>query len=167
MFTLFKTFSWTALVSVLGYAFVDSPEVFYHLINSNEHQTQMDRYKAAFDDMNDRDQILMQTLHLKNQVYNAFIQHEISIYEAASCFQTVIFSRNGIKEIIPHNHENYSPNIRACLGFLLWLKDSEFKGADFEIVINDFRNIVNIAKTEGYEIMLPRPPAKLLAEYLY
>lgn len=167
MFTLLKTFSWTALVSGFGYAFIDSPELVYHLIDIDEHQAQMVEFKAAFDDMNRRDLIIMQRLHLKNQVYNSFIQREISIYEAASCFQSLIFQSKGIKEIIPHGHETYSPNIRACLGFLIWLKSSEFAGTDLEIVINDFRNIVNIAKKEGNDVILPRPPVKLLAEYLY
>lgn len=167
MFSIFKAFSWTALVSVLGYTFVDSPELIYLTINQNEHMKNIEDLNKAFDKMNVRDQILIQRLNLKNQVFNAFKQGEISIYEAASCFQTLILYSNDQNEIIPHGHESYSPNIRACLNLLIWLKDPEFKGTDFEIVIKDFSDIVNIARNGGYEIKLPRPPAKLLADYLY
>ena len=48
MFTVFKTFSWTALISALGYVFIDSPETVYLLINPSAHQTQMNAYKAVF-----------------------------------------------------------------------------------------------------------------------
>ena len=83
MFTVFKTFSWTALVSALGYAFVDSPEM-VHLISPNNYQAQINNYKASYDDMNSRDQIIVQRLNVKNQVFKAFKQQEISIYQAAS-----------------------------------------------------------------------------------
>jgi hypothetical protein len=117
--------------------------------------------------MNSRDQIIVQRLHIKNQVCNAFKLQEISIYQAASCFQTLILYSNDKYETMPNGHEHYTPNIRACLGLLLWLEDPAFKGNDFEVVINDFRNIVNIAKNGSYQIELPLPPAKLLADYLY
>jgi phenylalanyl-tRNA synthetase beta subunit len=167
MFSIFKTFSWTALVSVLSYAFFDSPEIFYLTLNQNEHKDRIEVLNYAFEEMSVRDQILIQRLNLKNQVFNAFKQGEISIYEAASCFQTMILHCNDKKQIIPYGHESYGPNIRACLGLLLWLKDPEFKGTDFEVVINDFSDVVNIAKNGGYEIKLPTPPAKLLADFLY
>ncbi len=167
MFSIFKAFSWTALVSVLGYTFVDSPELIYLTINQNEPRAQIEALNEAFDKMNIRDQILIQRLNLKTQVFNAFKQREISIYEAASCFQTMILYSNDKKEIIPHGHEKYTSDIRACLGLILWLKDPEFRGTDFEIVIDDFIDIVDIARNGGYEIKLPRPPAKLLADYLY
>ena len=167
MFTVFKTFSWAALVSALGYAFVDSTEMVNHLISPINYQAQINNYKAAYEEMNSRDQIIVQRLHIKNKVFNAFKQQEISIYQAASCFQTLILYSNDKYETIPHGHENYSPDIRACLCLLLWLEDPAFKGNDFEVVINDFRNIVNIAKNGSYQIELPLPPAKLLADYLY
>jgi len=117
--------------------------------------------------MNSYDQLLVQRNILKNQVSKAFKQQEISIYQAASCFQTLILYSNDKKEVLPHGHEKYTSDIRACLGLLLWLDDPAFKGNDFEVVINDFRNIVNIAKNGRYQIELPLPPAKLLADYLY
>jgi hypothetical protein len=90
MFTVFKTFSWAALVSALGYAFVDSTEMVNHLISPINYQAQINNYKAAYEEMNSRDQIIVQRLHIKNKVFNAFKQQEISIYQAASCFQTLI-----------------------------------------------------------------------------
>ena len=167
MFTIFKNFSWAALVSALGYAFVDSTEMVNHLISPINYQAQINNYKAAYEEMNSRDQIIVQRLHIKNKVFNAFKQQEISIYQAASCFQTLILYSNDKYETMPNGHEHYTPNIRACLGLLLWLDDPAFKGNDFEVVINDFRNIVNIAKNGSYQIELPLPPAKLLADYLY
>jgi hypothetical protein len=167
MFTIFKNFSWAALVSALGYAFVDSPEMLLPLISPNNYQAQINNYKATYDEMNSRDQIIVQRLHIKNKVFNAFKQQEISIYQAASCFQTLILYSNDKYETIPHGHENYSPDIRACLCLLLWLDDPAFKGNDFEVVINDFRNIVDIAKNGSYQIELPIPPAKLLVDFLY
>jgi hypothetical protein len=167
MFTVFKTFSWTALVSALGYAFIDSPEMVLPLISPNDYQAQINNYKASYNEMNSRDQIIVQRLNIKNQVFNAFKQQEISIFQAASCFQTLIIYSNDKNETIPHGHENYTPNIRACMGLLLWLDDPAFRGNDFEVVINDFRNIVNIAKNGSYQIELPLPPAKLLADFIY
>ena len=167
MFTVFKTFSWAALVFTLGYAFVDSPEMILPLIIPNNYHAQINNMKAAHDKMNSRDQIIVQRLHIKNQVFNAFKLQEISIYEAASCFQTLILYSNDKYETIPNGHENYTPDIRACLGLLLWLDDPAFKGNDFEVVINDFRNIVDIAKNGSYQIELPMPPAKLLVDFLY
>ena len=167
MFSIFKTFSWTVLVSVLGYTFIDFPETVYFLINPNEHQAKIEKFKAAFEEMNSYDQLLVQRNILKNQVSKAFKQKEISIYQAASCFQTLILYSNDKKEVLPHGHEKYTSDIRACLGLLLWLDDPAFKGNDFEVVINDFRNIVTIAKNGRYQIELPLPPAKLLADYLY
>jgi len=167
MFTVFKTFSWAALVSALGYAFVDSTEMVNHLISPINYQAQINNYKAAYEEMNSRDQIIVQRLHIKNKVFNSFKQQEISIYQAASCFQTLILYSNDKYETIPHGHENYSPDIRACLCLLLWLDDPAFKGNDFEVVINDFRNIVDIAKNGSYQIELPIPPAKLLVDFLY
>lgn len=167
MFTVFKTFSWTALISALGYVFIDSPETVYLLINPSAHQTQMNAYKAVFDELVLHDQIVVQRLVLKTHIFNAFKSKEISIFQAASCFQSIITDGNKFGEVIPPGHENYSPNIRACLGLLLWLNDPLFKGNDFEVVINDFSNIVNIAKNGGYEISLPLPPAKLLADFIY
>ena len=117
--------------------------------------------------MNSRDQIIVQRLKLKSIVLKAFKQQEISIYQAASCFQTLILYSNDKKEVIPQGHENYTSDIRACLGLLLWVDDPALKGNDLEVVINDFRNIVNIAKNGCYQIELPLPPAKLLADYLY
>lgn len=167
MFTVFKTFSWTALISALGYAFVDSPEMLYLMINPNAHQTQMNAYKAAFDELVLHDQILVQRLVLKTQVFDAFKSKEISIFQAASCFQTIITEGSKFTEVITPGHESYSPNIRACLGLLLWLDDPSFRGNDFEVVINDFSDIVNIAKNGSYQIELPLPPAKLLADFIY
>ena len=167
MFSIFKTFSWTVLVSVLGYTFIDFPETVYFLINPNEHQANIEKFKAAFEEMNSYDQLLVQRNILKNQVSKAFKQKEISIYQAASCFQTLILYSNDKKEVLPHGHEKYTSDIRACLGLLLWLDDPALKGNDFEVVINDFRNIVTIAKNGRYQIELPLPPAKLLADYLY
>ena len=167
MFTIFKTFSWAALVSALGYVFVDSPEMVHLLICPNNYQYQINNYKTAYDEMNSRDQIIVQRLKLKSIVLKAFKQQEISIYQAASCFQTLILYSNDKKEVIPQGHENYTSDIRACLGLLLWVDDPALKGNDLEVVINDFRNIVNIAKNGCYQIELPLPPAKLLADYLY
>ncbi len=167
MFTIFKTFSWAALVSALGYVFVDSPEMVHLLICPNNYQDQINNYKTAYDEMNSRDQIIVQRLKLKSIVLKAFKQQEISIYQAASCFQTLILYSNDKKEVIPQGHENYTSDIRACLGLLLWVDDPALKGNDLEVVINDFRNIVNIAKNGCYQIELPLPPAKLLADYLY
>jgi hypothetical protein len=167
MFTIFKTFSWAALVSALGYVFVDSPEMVHLLISPNNYQDQINNYKTAYDEMNSRDQIIVQRLKLKSIVLKAFKQQEISIYQAASCFQTLILYSNDKKEVIPQGHENYTSDIRACLGLLLWVDDPALKGNDLEVVINDFRNIVNIAKNGCYQIELPLPPAKLLADYLY
>ncbi len=170
MFSIFKTFTWTALVSSLGYTFIDFPETVYFLANPSEYQAKMDNIEAVFDEINACDQLMTQRNILKNQVFNAFKQKEISIYQAASCFQTLILYSNNkkdFKQVIPHGHENYTSDIRACLGLLLWLNDPAFKGNDFEVIINDFRNIVNIAKDGGYQIELPLPPAKLLADYLY
>ena len=101
MFTIFKTFSWAALVSALGYAFVDSPEMLLPLISPNNYQAQINNYKATYEEMNSRDQIIVQRLHIKNQVFNAFKQQEISIYQAASCFQTLILYSNDKYETIP------------------------------------------------------------------
>ncbi len=80
-----------------------------------------------------------------------------------------ISDREGSKfsEVIAPGHESYSPNIRACLGLLLWLDDPAFRGNDFEVVINDFSDIVNVAKNGSYQIELPLPPAKLLADFIY
>jgi len=167
MFSIFKAISWTAMVSALGYTFVDFPETVYFLANPNEYQAQIDNSKSAFDDMNMHDQLMVQRNILKNQVLNAFNKKEISIYQAASCFQTLILCSNDKKEVIPHGHEKYTSDIRACLSLLLWLDDPALKGNDLEVVINDFRNIVNIAKKGSYHIELPLPPAKLLADYLY
>ena len=167
MFTVFKTFSWTALVSALGYAFVDSPEMVNLLMNPGAHQTQMNAYKAAFDELVLHDQILVQRLVLKTQVFDAFKSKEISIFQAASCFQTIITEGSKFTEVIIPGHESYSPNIRACLDLLLWLDDPAFRGNDFEVVINDFSDIVNIAKNGSYQIELPLPPAKLLADFIY
>jgi len=167
MFAIFKTFSWAALVSALGYVFVDSPEMVHLLISPNNYQDQINNYKTAYDEMNSRDQIIVQRLKLKSIVLKAFKQQEISIYQAASCFQTLILYSNDKKEVIPQGHENYTSDIRACLGLLLWVDDPALKGNDLEVVINDFRNIVNIAKNGCYQIELPLPPAKLLADYLY
>ena len=167
MFTIFKTFSWAALVSALGYVFADSPEMVHLLISPKNYQAQIINYKTAYDEMNSRDQIIVQRLKLKTMVLKAFKQREISIFQAASCFQTLILYSNDIKEVIPHGHENYTSDIRACLGLLLWADDPVLKGNDLEVVINDFRNIVNIAKNGRYQIELPLPPAKLLADYLY
>lgn len=167
MFTILKTFSWAALVSALGYAFVDSPEMVHLLFNPNNYQEQINNYKNAYDEMSSRDQIIVQRLKLKSIVFKAFKQQEISIYQAASCFQTLILSSNDKKEMIPHGHEKYTSDIRACLGLLLWLDDPALKGNDLEVVINDFRNIVTIAKNGNYQIELPLPPAKFLADYLY
>jgi hypothetical protein len=167
MFTVFKTFSWTALISALGYVFIDSPETVYLLINPSAHQTQMNAYKAVFDELVLHDQIVVQRLVLKTQVFNAFKSKEISIFQAASCFQTIITEGSKFTEVIHPGHESYSPNIRACLGLLLWLDDPAFRGNDFEVVINDFRDIVTTAKNGGYEINLPLPPAKLLADFIY
>ncbi len=167
MFTVFKTFSWTALVSALGYAFVDSPEMVNLLMNPGAHQTQMNAYKAAFDELVLHDQIVVQRLVLKTQVFDAFKSKEISIFQAASCFQTIITEGSKFTEVIIPGHESYSPNIRACLGLLLWLDDPAFRGNDFEVVINDFSDIVNIAKNGSYQIELPLPPAKLLADFIY
>ena len=72
MFTVFKTFSWTALISALGYAFVDSPEMLYLMINPNANQPQVNAYKAVFDELVLHDQILVQRLVLKTQVFDAF-----------------------------------------------------------------------------------------------
>ena len=167
MFTVFKTFSWTALISALGYAFVDSPEMVNLLMNPGAHQTQMNAYKAAFDELVLHDQIVVQRLVLKTQVFDAFKSKEISIFQAASCFQTIITEGSKFTEVITPGHESYSPNIRACLGLLLWLDDPAFRGNDFEVVINDFSDIVNIAKNGSYQIELPLPPAKLLADFIY
>ncbi|MCY2940599.1 MAG: hypothetical protein NTV50_02895 [Planctomycetota bacterium] len=167
MFSIFKTLSWTVLVSALGYTFIDFPETVYFLVNPNEYQAQMDNSKAAFDEMNARDQLMVQRNMLKNLVSNAFKQQEISIYQAASCFQTLMLYSNDKNGKIPHGHENYTSDIRACLSLLLWLDDPALKGNNLEVVVNDFRNIVNIAKNGCYQIELPLPPAKLLAEYLY
>ena len=167
MFTVFKTFSWTALVSALGYAFVDSPEMVNLLMNPGAHQTQMNAYKAAFDELVLHDQIVVQRLVLKTQVFDAFKSKEISIFQAASCFQTIITEGSKFTEVITPGHESYSPNIRACLGLLLWLNDPAFRGNDFEVVINDFSDIVNVAKNGSYQIELPLPPAKLLADFIY
>ena len=167
MFTVFKTFSWTALISALGYAFIDSPETVYLLINPSAHQTQMNAYKAVFDDLVLHDQIVVQRLVLKTQIFDAFKSKEISIFQAASCFQTIITEGSKFTEVIHPGHESYSPNIRACLGLLLWLDDPAFRGNDFEVVINDFSDIVNIAKNGSYQIELPIPPAKLLVDFLY
>ena len=167
MFTVFKTFSWTALISALGYAFVDSPEMLYLMINPNANQPQVNAYKAVFDELVLHDQILVQRLVLKTQVFDAFKSKEISIFQAASCFQTIITEGSKFTEVITPGHESYSPNIRACLGLLLWLNDPAFRGNDFEVVINDFSDIVNIAKNGSYQIELPLPPAKLLADFIY
>ena len=167
MFTVFKTFSWTALISALGYAFVDSPEMVNLLMNPGAHQTQMNAYKAAFDELVLHDQIVVQRLVLKTQVFDAFKSKEISIFQAASCFQTIITEGSKFTEVITPGHESYSPNIRACLGLLLWLNDPAFRGNDFEVVINDFSDIVNVAKNGSYQIELPLPPAKLLADFIY
>ena len=167
MFSIFKAISWTALVSALGYTFVDFPETVYFLANPNEFQTKISKNKAIFEEINARDQLMAQRNILKTQVLNAFNKKEISIYQAASCFQTLILCSNDKKEVIPHGHEKYTSDIRACLSLLLWLDDPALKGNDLEVVINDFRNIVNIAKNGSYQIELPLPPAKLLADYLY
>jgi len=167
MFTVFKTFSWTALISALGYAFVDSPEMLYLMINPSAHQTQMNAYKAVFDELVLHDQIVVQRLVLKTKIFDAFKSKEISIFQAASCFQTIITEGSKFSEVITPGHESYSPNIRACLGLLLWLDDPSFRGNDFEVVINDFSDIVNIAKNGSYQIELPLPPAKLLADFIY
>lgn len=167
MLLILRTFSWTALVALMGYAFVDSPDILDLLINPNAHQVSVNSYKTKFDDMARHDQIIVQRLVLKTQIFNAFKSKEISIFQAASCFQSIITKVSEYGEVIPSGHENYPVNIRACLGLLLWLNDSEFKGNDFEIVINDFSDIVNVAKNGGYEIKLPLPPAKLLADFIY
>ena len=74
MFSILKTFSWTVLVSVLGYTFIDFPETVYFLINPNEHQANIEKFKAAFEEMNSYDQLLVQRNILKNQVSKAFKQ---------------------------------------------------------------------------------------------
>lgn len=167
MFTIFKTFGWTALVATLGYAFVDSPEMVNLLMNPGAHQAQLNAYKATFDELENQDRIIIQRLVLKTQVCNAFKQKEITIQEAASCFQSIITAGNELSEVMLPGHEIYPANIRACLSLLIWLNDSEFKENDFEVVINDFSDIVNIAKNGGYEIKLPLPPAKVLADFIY
>ena len=139
----------------------------YLMINPNANQPQVNAYKAVFDELVLHDQILVQRLVLKTQVFDAFKSKEISIFQAASCFQTIITEGSKFTEVITPGHESYSPNIRACLGLLLWLNDPAFRGNDFEVVINDFSDIVNIAKNGSYQIELPLPPAKLLADFIY
>ncbi|NBR06991.1 MAG: hypothetical protein EBT92_14675 [Planctomycetes bacterium] len=167
MFTVFKTFSWTALISALGYAFVDSPETLYLVINPSAQQAQIDGFKSTFDELTAHDNVVVQRLGIKSMVFNAFRNREISIYEAASCFNAINMEGKKFGEAMAPGHENYPGYIRACLGLLFWLDDPALKGNDFEVVIDDFRNVVNIAKNGGYEIMLPHPPAKLLADFLY
>ena len=87
MFTVFKTFSWAALVSALGYAFVDSTEMVNHLISPINYQAQINNYKAAYEEMNSRDQIIVQRLHIKNKVFNAFKQQEIPFIKLQVAFK--------------------------------------------------------------------------------
>lgn len=167
MFAIIRTFSWAALVSTLGYVFVGGPELVLSLVDPENIQAEMVTMRTAFDQMAIEDQVVVQRICLKTDVLKAFKLNEISIEEAASCFLVILTERGKVREVIPPGHEHYSPNLRACLGLLLWLEDPEFKKSHLEFVINDFRDMVNIARNGGYEITLPPPPVRLLAEFIY
>lgn len=167
MFAIIRTFSWAALVSTLGYVFVGESELVLSLIDTDNTQTEIVAMRTAFDQMAIEDHIVVQRIGLKSDVLKAFKLNEITIEEAASCFLAILAEGGKVREVIPPGHEHYSPNLRACLGLLLWLEDPEFKKSHLEFVINDFRDMVNIARNGGYEITLPPPPVRLLAEFLY
>ncbi len=167
MVNLFKFFSWATIVSGLGLVFTEGPEAISDIFDTEASKSKMENFRIAFEEMTIRDHKIVQRLNLKTQIFNAFKNREITIQEAASCFQHLVLYSDPSTEIILPEFENYSPNLRACLGLLLWLNDPAFVGNDLEIKINDFRSVVNTAKLGNYHLELPKPNAKLLSDFIY
>lgn len=114
-----------------------------------------------------KDKVILARLNAKNLIIDQLAARKISFLEATACFLFLKNENDEILEIIDPFMREQPPEVSCALNLIQWAKPDSRLPNDMQEEFAQFQIMVNKIATENKDLVLPLPPAKILANIIF